>query len=143
MEITLPKIISAIDENNNVRMECKVIGTYKTTDYGAVFDSGFSGDVVIPQSMAVDIGLSSGGVAEIELADGSTTIVKLYLCKVKIGRITQEAATIIMGDEVLLGMGLMKPFDVCLRAGTSEAVVEPEPSYADFVGVLHRLTGAQ
>jgi len=142
MEITLPKIISAIDENKSARIESKIIGTYKTVEYGAVFDSGFSGDVVIPQSMAVDIGLQSGGVAEIELADGTTTIVKLYLCKVKIGRTTQDASTIIMGDEVLLGMGLMNPFDVCLRAGTSEVVVEPEPSYAGFVEVVHRLTGA-
>ena len=136
-------IISAIDEHNSVRVETEIIGTYKTVGYGAIFDSGFSGDVVIPQSMSVDIGLSAGGVAEIELADGSTMIVKLYLCKVKIGDIMQEAATIIMGEEVLIGMGLMKPFDVCLRAGTSEAIVEPQPGYADFVGVLHRLTGGR
>lgn len=139
--ITLAKIIAAIDDYNSVRIESEIIGEFKTVGYGAIFDSGFSGDVVLPQSMAVDIGLKSGGVAEIELADGSTMIVELYLCKVEIGDIIQEAATIIMGSEVLIGMGLMKPFDVCLRAGTSEAVIEPQPTYADFVGVLHRLTG--
>lgn len=141
MPITLPKIIAAIDDHNSVRIETEIIGSYKTVGYGAIFDSGFSGDVVLPQSMSVDIGLATGGVAEIELADGTTMIVKLYLCKVKIGDIVQEAATIIMGEEVLIGMGLMQPFDVCLRAGTSEAVIEPQPGYADFVGVLHRLTG--
>lgn len=141
MAIALPKIIAAIDEHNSVRVNTDIIGEYKTVGYGSVFDSGFTGDVVLPLSMAVDIGLRSGGVAEIELADGSTMIVKLYLCKVKIGDIIQEAATIIMGEEVLIGMGLMKPFDICLRAGTSEAVIEPQPTYADFVGVLHRLTG--
>lgn len=141
MVTALPKIIAAIDEYNSVRVESDIIGEYKTVGYGAIFDSGFTGDVVIPQSMAVDIGLASGGVAEIELADGSTHIVKLYLCKVKLGNITQEAATIIMGEEVLIGMGLMQPFDVCLRAGTAEVVIEPQPGYADFVGVLHRLTG--
>lgn len=141
MPISLPKIIAAIDDHNSVRIETEIIGAYKTVGYGAIFDSGFSGDVVLPQSMSVDIGLASGGVAEIELADGTTMIVKLYLCKVKIGDIVQEAATIIMGEEVLIGMGLMRPFDVCLRAGTSEAVIEPQPGYADFVGVLHRLTG--
>lgn len=141
MAITLPKIIAGIDDHNSVRIESEIIGEYKTAGYGAIFDSGFSGDVVLPQSMSVDIGLKSGGVAEIELADGSTMIVKLYLCKVKIGDIIQEAATIIMGEEVLIGMGLMKPFDVCFRAGTSEVIIEPQTSYADFVGVLHRLTG--
>ena len=142
MPISLPKIIAAIDEHNSVRIETEIIGEYKTIGYGSVFDSGFSGDVVLPQSMAVDIGLKGGGVAEIELADGSVMIVKLYLCKVKIGDIIQEAATIIMGEEVLIGMGLMTPFDVCLRAGTSEAVIEPQPGYTDFVGVLRRLTEA-
>jgi predicted aspartyl protease len=140
MAETLSKIIAAIDDHNSVRIESEIVGVYKTVGYGSIFDSGFSGDVVVPQSMAVDIGLKSGGVAEIELADGSRMIVKLYLCKVKIGGIIQEAATIIMGEEVLIGMGLMKPFDVCLRAGTSEAVIEPQPGYADFVGVLKRLT---
>ena len=142
MAISLPKIIAVIDEHKSVRVESDIIGEYKTVGYSSIFDSGFSGDVVLPQSMAVNIGLRSGGVAEIELADGSQMIVKLYLCKVKIGDIVQEAATIIMGEEVLIGMGLMKPFDVCLRAGTSEAVIEPHPGYADFVGVLHRITGA-
>lgn len=141
MSPALQKIVATIDDHNSVRIETDIVGVYKTAKYVSVFDSGFSGDVVIPQSMAVDIGLKGGGVAEVELADGSTMIVKLYLCKVKIGSITQEAATIIMGEEVLIGMGLMKPFDICIRAGTSEAVISPQPTYANFVGVLHRLTG--
>lgn len=143
MPETIQKITAAIDNQLNVRVDCDIIGEYKTQEYNAVFDSGFSGDVVVPESMAVDIGLASGGVAEIELADGERHIVKLYLCKVKIGRITQEASTIIIGDEVLIGMGLMKPFDICLRAGTSEAIVEPQTTYTDFVGVLRKLTGGQ
>lgn len=138
---TLQKIVAAIDNQRNVRVEADIIGEYKTVGYGAVFDSGFSGDVVVPQSMAVDIGLSPGGVAEIELADGSRQILKLYLSKVKIGNITQEASTIIMGEEVLIGMGLMKPFNVCLRASTAEAVIEPQEAYINFVGVLRKLTG--
>jgi len=142
MTISLPKIVAAIDKHNSVRIESEIIGIYKTVGVSSVFDSGFSGDLVIPTSMAVDIGLKTGGVAEVELADGSTMGVEVYVCKVKIGDITQEAATIIMGGEVLIGMGLMIPFDVCLRAGTSEAIIEPEPGYADFVGVLHRLIGA-
>jgi len=143
MPEAIQKITAAIDNQLNVRVDCDIIGEYKTRKCGGVFDSGFSGDVVIPESMAVDIGLASGGVAEIELADGERQIVKLYLCKVKIGRITQEASTIIIGDEVLLGMGLMQPFDICLRAGTSEAIVEPQTTYANFVGVLRKLTGGQ
>ena len=134
-------IVAAIDDRKNVRVATDIIGEYKTIEYAAIFDSGFSGDVVLPEQMAVDIGLKSGGVAEVELADGTMMYVKLYLCKVKIGEVIQDATTIIMGEEVLVGMGLMNPFDVCLRAATSEAVVEQQTAYVDFVGVLRRLTG--
>lgn len=135
-------IEASIDANNSVRIHTGIIGEYKTVEHNSVFDSGFTGDVVLPQSMAVDIGLKSGGVAEIELADGHIMTVKLYLCKVKLGEIIQDAAVIIMGEEVLLGMGLMAPFDVCLRMSTSEAVIEPQQSSIDdFVGILKRLTG--
>lgn len=135
-------IEAGIDANNSVRIQTEIVGEYKTVGYGAVFDSGFTGDVVLPQSMAVDIGLKSGGVAEIELADGHIMVVKLYLCKIKLGEVVQDAAVIIMGEEVLLGMGLMAPFDVCLRVSTLEAVIEPQQSsYGDFVGILKRLTG--
>ena len=142
MAETVQKIDASIDDQRNVRVETKIIGTYKTREYMSVFDSGFSGDIVIPQSMGVDIGLESGGVAEIELADGSKQILKLYLCKVKIGRTTQEASTIIMGEEVLIGMGLMEPFDICLRAAADEAIIEQHQIYTNYVGVLKKLTGA-
>lgn len=135
-------IEASIDESNSVRIQTDIIGEYKTVENNSVFDSGFTGDVVLPQSIAVDIGLKSGGSAEIELADGSIMSVSLYLCQVKIGETTQDAAVIIMGSEVLIGMGLMNPFDICLRASTSEAVIEPQNGYSDFVAVLRKLTGA-
>ena len=31
--------------------------------------------------------------------------------------------------------------DVCFRAGTKEVVITSQPGFANFVGVLHRLTG--
>lgn len=134
-------IVSAIDDYNSIRVQLEVIGEYKTIGYGAILDSGFTGDIVLPESIAVDIGLKAGGVAEVELADGSTSIINLYLCNVQIGDVTQEAATIIMGNDVLIGMGLMSPYDVCFRAGTGEVIMELPSTYTDFVGVLRRLTG--
>jgi len=137
----LPKIIAGIDDHGSVRIEVDIIGTHATRNYGAVLDSGFTGDVVLPLSMAVSIGLTTAGVAQVELADGSTMDVELFLCRVKIGDIEQEASVMIMGNDVLIGTGLMTPFDVCFRVGNAEAAIEPNPVYADFVGVLRRLTG--
>ena len=141
MVISLPKIVASIDEDNSARVQIDVVGKYKTVGAGAIFDSGFTGDIVIPESMAVDIGLNTAGAAEIELADGSKMMIDLYLCKAKIGDVTQDAATIIMGNEVLIGMGLMRPFNICMSMDTSEVIIEHDP-VADYVGVLHRLTGS-
>lgn len=141
MVVIQSKSIGEIDKYNNVRIQSKIIGEYKTVEYAAVFDSGFTSDLVLPQSMAVEIGLQHSGAAEVELADGSIDVYELYLCKVEIGDIVQDAATLVLGEEVLLGMGLMGPFHVCMSVGTAEVIIEPHHAYADFVGVLHRLTG--
>ena len=44
-----------------------------------------------------------------------------------------------MGSEVLLGMGLMDPFDVCMRKSTGEVRIEPQGSYINFVGILSQI----
>ena len=108
-----------------------------------MFDSGFTGDIVVPESIAVDIGLNSGGSAEVELADGYIMEVKLYLAQVQIGDVVQDAAVIIMGEEVLIGTGLMEPFDICIRVATSEAVIEPQQAQtqSEFVAILKKITG--
>lgn len=136
-------IDARIDENSSVRIPASIIGEYKTVESDTVFDSGFTGDVVVPQSMAVDIGLQSGGSAEVELADGYIMEVKMYLCKIQIGEVVQDAAVIIMGEDVLIGMGLMEPFDVCIRVATSEAVIEPQQAQtqSEFVAILKKITG--
>jgi len=139
--MALDKIIAGIDDSNTVRINAQIIGKYDTLeDYGCVFDSGFNGDIAMGIEQVATIGLDPGGAITIELADGSLVDTQLFLCKVKIGDITQNASTVIMGGDILLGMGLMAPFDVCLRTATSEALIEPQPAYADFAGLLSRIT---
>jgi len=136
------KIVAGMDSSGSPRLEVTIKGKYKSIGAGAVVDTGFTGDVVIPEDKALSIGLDAGGAAAITLADGSASTVQLYLCKVKIGDIEQNAAAIVMGSDILIGMGLLSPFDVCFRSGTQEVIITPQPALADFVGVLHRLTEA-
>jgi len=49
-------IISGLDDENQVRVEVEVIGLYKTVPYGAIIDTGFTGGLVLPRFIAVDIG---------------------------------------------------------------------------------------
>ena len=139
--MALSKINAGIDETNTVRVSADIIGSHETIrEYGCVFDSGFTGDLALPIEQVAKIGLTTGGVITVELADGSLMDAQLFMCQVKIGDITQDASTIVMGNDILVGMGLMAPFDICLRSATSEALIEPQPAYANFAGVLHRLS---
>jgi predicted aspartyl protease len=134
------EVTSTIDEYGSVRINTELIGTCSTMPTSAIFDSGFNGDIVMPQGIAVKIGLEAGGVTTVELADGFTQDFPIYLCEVIIGGITQNAAVLLMGSEVLIGMGLMLPFDVCMRVSTSEVRIEPQGTYVNFVGMLNSIT---
>lgn len=134
-------VTSTIDGSGSVRVNVSLIGTCATIPHSAIFDSGFNGDIVMPIEIAVSMGLESGGVTTVELADGFTQDFPIFLCKIDIGGIKQDAAVIIMGSEVLIGMGLMEPFDVCMRAATSEVRIEPQGTYVNFVGMMSRITG--
>lgn len=139
--LALKKILAGIDNTNTVRINAQVIGKYSTLeDYGCVFDSGFNGDIAMGIEQVATIGLDPGGAVTMELADGTLVDAQIFLCKVKIGDIIQNASAVVMGSDVLLGMGLMAPFDVCLRSATSEALVEPQPAYKDFAGLLNKIT---
>jgi predicted aspartyl protease len=133
-------VTSTIDGSGSVRLNVELIGTCSTIPYSAIFDSGFNGDIVLPIEIAVAMGLESGGVTTVELADGFTQDFPIFLCEIDIGGIKQNASVIIMGNEVLLGMGLMDPFDVCMRVSTSEVRIEPQGTYVNFVGMLRKIT---
>lgn len=120
----MPDVIAGIDSQNNVRMEIEIQGLYKSTPYGAVVDTGFSGGLVLPLVTAVDIGLTKVGASAITLADGSVQVVSTFLSKVKIGNKIHEATTLIMGTEVLLGMELLYDYRFCMSPITGEVVIE-------------------
>lgn len=134
-------VISTIDNAGSIRMNVSIIGSCTTSEHSAIFDSGFNGDIVLPIAIAVRVGLEYGGVTTVVLADGFTRDFPIFLCEIDIGSIKQPAAVIVMGDEVLIGMGLMEPFKMCMQKSTSEVIIEPAGSYANFVGMMGRITG--
>lgn len=107
-------VIAGIDNQSNVRIEVNIQGLYKKISYGAVLDTGFSGGIVLPLVSAVDIGLEKAGAANITLADGTIKTLPTFLCKVTIGGRTQDATTLIMGNDVLIGMELISNYQVCI-----------------------------
>ena len=77
-------IIAGLDNQNQIRAEVEIQGLYKTVPYGAIVDTGFTGGLVLPVFVAVDIGLEKVGASTITLADGSIMTLPTFLCKMKL-----------------------------------------------------------
>lgn len=136
-----PHIIAGIDSENQIRIEVEVQGLYKKISYGAILDTGFSGGLLLPLVTAVDIGLEKVGGGNVVLADGSIKTLPIFLCKVKLGDIINDVSTIVMGNDVLIGMELIQKYRICVNSGSSQVEVTEQtksvsfsdPSTVDFV----------
>lgn len=158
----LDEIIAGIDGENQVRIEVEIQGLYKKTPYGAIVDTGFSGSLVVPLVTAVDIGLEKLGASTVTLADGTVKVLPTFLCKLRIGNVVQDADVLVMGNEVLIGMGILDQFKLCLTPATGKVTIEKavmpatQPAapgqgtgtrsisstgYSQLVETLRRLTG--
>jgi len=146
--MALPAIIAGIDNQNQVRIEIEIQGLYKKVPYGAILDTGFSGGLLLPLITAVEVGLEKTGGGNVILADGTIKTLPIFLCKVKMGDKISDVSTIVMGNDVLIGMELLAGYQVCVASGKGQVTVEeegiPKASYAQYdrlAGTLKRLTG--
>jgi predicted aspartyl protease len=96
----------------------------QTVAIEAFLDTGFDGDIVVPQGVLIDVGTPHNYVRWL-LADGSPVQAPAYLGVVEVGSLGAfSAAVTILGDEPLVGRGLTDRFRVILDHG-SEVIVEP------------------
>jgi clan AA aspartic protease len=92
---TLP--IELIDEQGNNRFAIDVW-----------IDTGFTGDLVVPESLIDQLELPISGSVDGILADGSQTVLKTYHCRIKwFGRERDLEVIANNGDFPLLGVGLL------------------------------------
>ncbi len=148
--MALPHIIAGIDSENQVRIEIEIRGLYKNIPYGAILDTGFSGGLLLPLITAVELGLEKVGGGNVVLADGTIKTLPIFLCKVKLGDKINDVSTIVMGNDVLIGMELIDGYQICVSSGKGAVTVEEEgeakAAYSQFdilAGTLRRLTGGK
>ena len=88
-----------------------------TYDGDALLDTGFSGGIMLPSRYLPNYASQSGYVDWV-LADHSTVRAPFYRCTVEIGGFQPFRTTVtIMGDEVLVGIGVIRRFYVLLDHG--------------------------
>ncbi len=71
-------------------------------------DTGFTGELVVPQSVIDDLGLPLSGTVSAVLADGSAIIMKTYDCFIRwFGEFRRLEVVSNAGESPLLGVGLL------------------------------------
>ncbi|TSC88327.1 MAG: hypothetical protein G01um10147_232 [Microgenomates group bacterium Gr01-1014_7] len=83
----------------------------------ALLDTGFDGSIVLPQKLFSN-GESPTKYVDCKLADNSVIEVPIYIGFVKLAnRKLNDIAILIMGDEPIIGRGVMNNFKITLDHG--------------------------
>lgn len=85
-------------------------------DVDVVIDTGFNSSLTLPPAVAAALGLTrqSGGSAV--LADGSVRRLDVYAAEVDWGGTWRPVLAWVVGDEALLGMGLLAGHELRVKA---------------------------
>ena len=87
-------------------------------------DTGFNGDLVLPQQRIDDLGLSQSGTARGVLADGSEIILDQYLCWIDwFGEQFDLEVIANVGEYPLLGVGLLANHDLHISYRSGEVSI--------------------
>lgn len=118
-----------IDEKNQLWVEVTVGegGNKKTLE--VLVDTGFSGELQLPISIAVPLGLKLVGVAPFELADGVSRPKMLFSSSISWGTTTRPVTITVTGSSTsLLGSGLLNGY-VLLADFQKKTFVIKEPNF--------------
>ena len=91
------------------------------TEIQAWIDTGFTGELVLPQSLISQLGLPNSGTVEAILADGTQVALRTFSCGIRwFGEERNLEVVANEGDYPLLGVGLLRDRDLQInyRSGT-------------------------
>jgi len=92
-----------------VRIRLTSAATATTMEIEAWIDTGFTGELVLPQDRIVALGLPRSAVVRAELGDGSETVLEVYSCLIEwFGHVQQIEIIANTGTSPLLGVGLFQ-----------------------------------
>jgi clan AA aspartic protease len=101
-----------VDESDRalVRLTVKPSSQSSPTEIEAWIDTGFTGDLVLPQVLIDGLGLPQSGAVGARLADGSAVVMDTYSCVLDwFGEEKQIEVVANSGRIPLLGVGVLRP----------------------------------
>jgi len=88
-------------------------------------DTGFNGDLVLPQQQIDDLALLHSGTVKAILADGSEVVLKTYACLIDwFGEQRDLEVVANEGEYPLLGVGLLLGHDLHISYRSGEITIE-------------------
>lgn len=91
-----------------VEIQLRSNGSHPFQTTSVWIDTGFTGDLVLPQKTIDEFGLNPSGTVDGILADGSQTVLTTYHCEIDwFGRIRNLEVIANSGTTPLLGVGLL------------------------------------
>lgn len=106
-----------------------VVGPTDTLDIDTIVDTGFNGELTLPQEQIESLGLPEAPVTEVTLADGRVREVQMYLAEVRLDGdnrqvfVAEAPTTPLLGTDLLWGFSLYVEFQA---NGTVEIERLPE-----------------
>lgn len=87
-------------------------------------DTGFNGDLVLPQQLINDLSLRQSGTVKAILADGSDVALKRYSCRIEwFGEERELEVVANEGEYPLLGVGLLVGYDLYISYRSGEITI--------------------
>jgi len=108
-----------------VKVSIRATEAAKPHDVQAWIDTGFNGDLVLPQQQVDNFRLRESGTVKAVLADGSEISVQRYVCLIDWFGERRELEVIAnSGEYPLLGVGLLMGFDLRINYRSGEIMIE-------------------
>ena len=94
-------------------------------DISAWIDTGFNGDLVLPQEQVISLGLTHSGTVQATLADGSVVALKTYGCQIDwFGERRYLEVVANSGMFPLLGVGLLRGHDLRINYRSDQLTLD-------------------
>ena len=108
-------MVGYFDEKGNPKIKIVIGGRKESGEIELLLDTGCSGYLVVPISMAVPLGLELIGIQQVQYADGRTINELVFKVVVKIDEdLKAVPATLTGGSQALAGIALFKNHSIKL-----------------------------
>jgi clan AA aspartic protease len=116
-----------IDRYRQAKVSRQVAGLHERR-MEAVIDTGFDGDLCLPVSVAIELGLALRAVMKVELADGTIKQELVFAGQVKLAERNEKVRIVLTeANEALLGTNLISYLEIDFEGGQ----VRLEPKAGD------------